>query len=277
MGCTSSSQFGNLEPDVYVYARNGDVDKLRKALQDEKQKPGLDYLDSDGLTALAVAASAGHHECLKVLLSVSGINLNRKSTRLGGQTPGKTPTKTNDELRTPTKTSIHMDRYSTPRGFNLFSPSKNNFRSPSEKSVFSERGGGLVYANDEMLEASTAVSLAAVEGHTECVKLLLAAGAEVRTYAGGITLIMVAFHGYKDCLNLLIEAGVNVNAQGGTGNTALMASAYGGHEDCVVSLLNAGADINHRNMEKKSAADIASEEGHVAIADLINSYIDTKA
>lgn len=250
MGCSSSSQFGNLAPDVYVYAKNGDVENLRKALKGEKYRAELDYLDSDGLTALAVAASAGHHECLKVLLSVTGINLNRKSTRLGGATPSKTPTKINNEdLRTPTKTSIHMDRFSTPKGFNLFSPTRNSFRSPSEKSVFSERGGGaIVYANDEMLEASTAVSLAAVEGHTECVKLLLAAGAEVRTYAGGITLIMVAFHGYKDCLNLLIDAGVNVNAQGGTGNTALMASAYGGHEDCVQLLLSAGADVAHRNM-----------------------------
>ena len=251
MGCTSSSHLQNV-PDVYYYSKNGDVENLRKALQKDKEKVGLEYVDQDGLSALAVAATAGHHECLRLLLKVNGVNLNRQSTRLSSavtsafETPSKTPTKQHDTAsRTPTRTSIHIDRL-TPKSIMNFSPLRS-IRSPSEKSVFSDRGGGLVYANDEMLEASTAVSLAAVEGHTECVRLLLAAGADVRTYAGGITLIMVAFHGYKECLQLLIDAGVNVDAQGGTGNTALMAAAYGGHEDCVKVLLAAGATPSQRN------------------------------
>lgn len=249
MGCTSSSPLAGAATDVYFYSKIGDAENLRKAIQKDKDKSGFEYVDEDGLTALAVAATAGHHECLKLLLSVKGINLNRRSTKVSVNhvgTPGKTPLKQNEVMRTPTKTSIHVDRISTPKSF-FFSPTRQSIRSPSEKSVFSERGGGVVYADDEMLEASTAVSLAAVEGHTECVKLLLAAGADVRTYAGGITLIMVAFHGYKDCLQLLIDAGVNVDAQGGTGNTALMAAAYGGHKECVELLLVAGANMAHRN------------------------------
>ena len=74
MGCSSSSPLSGVAPDVYFYAKSGDAENLRKAILKDKDKSGFEYVDEDGLTALAVAATAGNHECLKLLLSVKGIN-----------------------------------------------------------------------------------------------------------------------------------------------------------------------------------------------------------
>ena len=50
--------------------------------------------------------------------------------------------------------------------------------------------------------------------------------------------------GHTDCIKILLRKGANVNTTDGTGNTALIHSARIGNEDCLEIVLNAGADVN---------------------------------
>jgi ankyrin repeat protein len=65
---------------------------------------------------------------------------------------------------------------------------------------------------------------------------------------------------------LLLERGADPNARQQVGYTPLMGAASAGRTDMVQALIAAGADPSLVNDEGKTAADIAAEHGHQAIA-----------
>lgn len=114
------------------------------------------------------------------------------------------------------------------------------------------------------------LGLAAFFGQASTVRLLLAGGADVGGTAQNTMKIQplhAAIAGRNiDCVIAVLDAGADLNARQQVGYTALMGAASAGREDLVDLLLARGADPLLQNDDGKSAAAIAAEHGHHAVA-----------
>ena len=130
--------------------------------------------------------------------------------------------------------------------------------------------GADVNGKDERGE--TALMRAAFRGQTEVVRVLLDAGAHVdaQTPSRVVPLMHAAFGGEAETVHVLLEAGADVNAKDGDGATALMyALLIRGDADVVTVLLEAGADVNEKNDDGWMALMLAEEEGYSEIVELL--------
>lgn len=109
---------------------------------------------------------------------------------------------------------------------------------------------------------------ASFSGKPEMVRKLLAAGARIEpldrvkknaaTYAAGT--------GCTECLGELIKAGAPINARLENDLTLLMWAAAYGHESTVRLLLAQGAERGRKDSRGKTAADMARDGNHLALA-----------
>jgi ankyrin repeat protein len=95
----------------------------------------------------------------------------------------------------------------------------------------------------------TALLVAARDGHTEIVSVLLAAGADVNAVEptfGAVPLHKAVYNGHADITQILVDTpGVDINFQGATnGYTPLHDALWHGFEDCARILLRAGARLD---------------------------------
>jgi ankyrin repeat protein len=112
------------------------------------------------------------------------------------------------------------------------------------------------------LELNAALSGAAVGGHAEAVRLLLAAGADAgasRSWA----LLEALERGHPEAAAALLAAGAPL-AQPGGQKTMLMAAAAGGCAELMAALADGGVDVNARGPDGRSALSLASAPGAVA-------------
>jgi len=69
-----------------------------------------------------------------------------------------------------------------------------------------------------------------------------------------------------DALKILLEMpNVSVSSQNKLGDTALHAAAWKGFAECVQLLLQAGGNVSVRNIEKKTAYDLATNPEAAAL------------
>jgi hypothetical protein len=80
-----------------------------------------------------------------------------------------------------------------------------------------------------------------------------------------------ACNGKTECVRLLIEAGANVNAQTCGQGTALHCSAEEGYTEIVALLLKANADPNIKDSKGKTPLDFAVWNNHMEVIDLLKN------
>ena len=124
-------------------------------------------------------------------------------------------------------------------------------RKTNDVNAWSDERG---YRAREKMDA-TPLTEASDYGNIECVKILIAAGADVDDNAyRGSALEKAAIKCHYKCLEILITAGANVNLKNKEGNTALsMALRYHSSDKCIDLLIEAGADVNDQNKDGKTA------------------------
>ena len=111
--------------------------------------------------------------------------------------------------------------------------------------------------NKEDKDGYTALWIAAGQGHVECLKELIAAGADVSMSP----LICAIWNENAKRVKGLLKSGANVNATHGK-DTALMIACQLGNEGIVNLLLENGADVNAKNSDGKTALCMAVTQGH---------------
>jgi ankyrin repeat protein len=109
---------------------------------------------------------------------------------------------------------------------------------------------------------NTALILAAQNGHTAVLEVLLKRGAEVNepSKRGSTALTWAAEKGHEAVVRLLVANGADVDAWDNDRWTALMYAAAHGHRLVVEMLLEKRADVAAINKEGKTAADVTEYE-----------------
>lgn len=105
------------------------------------------------------------------------------------------------------------------------------------------------------MNGETALHVAAAHGHTECVLVLLDAGADAdaRSWLGMTPLHYAASAGHLDTVRALLVGGANTRAEAATGMTPAEAAMAGGHRELVVLL---------QSLESQRTKYAETEAGH---------------
>jgi len=106
--------------------------------------------------------------------------------------------------------------------------------------------------------------LASRWGHTRCVRCLLEHGANPTspTHAGQLALHLACQSRNPEVVQLILEwCPFQEDAADSEGNTALHHCAMSGSLDCASLLLKSGADTTIKNLQKKTALDLARQRG----------------
>ncbi len=128
--------------------------------------------------------------------------------------------------------------------------------------------------NDE----HTAVMVAARDGHTQSLRILMEKGGDQTIpdhYMKAIPLHKAAYNGRSDVIRLLANyAGFNetLNAQGpNNGYTPLHDAVWHGHTDSAKALIEAGAELELKGFDGKTPLDLAKEYHYAEIVELLEN------
>ncbi len=106
-------------------------------------------------------------------------------------------------------------------------------------------------------DSHTPLMVAAINGHTDCMKDLIALGDSEFKDTGGNTALHLACGHNVSSVKKLIELGANKEAQNDRGMTPLMCATYRGQVECVQYLIEQGVDKDAQNREGMTALHLA--------------------
>ncbi|XP_058719472.1 cortactin-binding protein 2-like isoform X1 [Poecile atricapillus] len=123
----------------------------------------------------------------------------------------------------------------------------------------------------------SALYSAATNGHTDCVRLLLAAEAQVDAAdKNGFTpLCSAVAQGHVKCAELLIMYQADINHAAERGQTPLYLACKNGNNDCIKLLLEGGADRTVKTSDGWSPIHAAVDSGNVESLKLLMYYGET--
>ncbi len=128
--------------------------------------------------------------------------------------------------------------------------------------------------NAQMIGGNTPLHMALAGGQVAIAKLLLDRGAEVGAQVGGTVtppLHLAARSGYGALVEQILRRGADINSrEPHVHATALIEATRNGHVDVVALLLNFGADVAKRDLDGRSALDVAQKQGRTRIVDLLS-------
>ncbi|XP_040003483.1 ankyrin repeat domain-containing protein 50 [Xiphias gladius] len=109
-------------------------------------------------------------------------------------------------------------------------------------------------------EGWTALRSAAWGGHSEAVRLLLDAGADVNGCdgEGRTALRAAAWGGHEEIVRTLLDYGAQVDKADSKGRTPLIAAAYMGHHEAVEILLDRNAEVDLADGDGRTALSVAA-------------------
>lgn len=101
-------------------------------------------------------------------------------------------------------------------------------------------------ANAKGVQRVSPLAWASAWGRFDCCEILVANGAslDARDNFGKTALLWAAQNDNFDCVRFLVSEGADVNSTDNGGETALMYAAETGDEQCVRHLLSSGANVN---------------------------------
>ena len=115
--------------------------------------------------------------------------------------------------------------------------------------------------------------MAAYLGHSDIVKALLEAGADVRAVDPGMratALHAAAYAGRTEAARLLIQHGIDIDRQGPVnGYTALHDAIWQNNVDTAAVIIEGGADLTLKSHDGQTALDFARAKRRAAIVELI--------
>lgn len=125
-----------------------------------------------------------------------------------------------------------------------------------------------MYVNDV---GSTALHIAANNGHGTCVEILLDSGfnINIKDYDGFTALHRAAQEGHFNVVNILLERGIDINIKTNDDGTALHDASCYGHLDVVEILLDNGIDIDSKIKIGGTALILAVCEGHLEVVKML--------
>ncbi|XP_014205049.1 protein TANC2 [Copidosoma floridanum] len=206
--------------------------------------------------AVVAASAKGHESIVEYLLDMSEVVVDRPDTLIGetaltiAAANGSTATVSALLARGADRTVLNAKGFSA-----LMLAAREGHYSTSERLL----QGSLSMSTDEDVEVTTlllkqkdpvgrsALSLAASEGHTNLIVLLLDKGAMLEgTDKEGLTaLAWACVRGRLSAAQCLIDRGADVNTCDKTGRTPLDLAAFQGNPKLVQLLLERGAAIEH--------------------------------
>lgn len=133
---------------------------------------------------------------------------------------------------------------------------------------------GAVVDQADSQQMLTALHMAAYNGHSACVGLLLKNQAQVdaRDHEGKTPLTHACTGPFTETVKILVAAGADVNAKESTeGFTPLMMAAGLGETSVVRALLQLGADHTIADADGDLAIDHAKKSGHSEIVALLTT------
>ena len=104
-----------------------------------------------------------------------------------------------------------------------------------------------------LIAGDTPLVFAASQGHVDCVKVLIAAGADMKK-GTELPLIKSIKSRSVESVKELLNAGADVNSEDDQGNTSLMIAIDVGNVTLAQLLVDKGADVNSKNIDGKTAS-----------------------
>ncbi|KAJ7999539.1 hypothetical protein DPEC_G00195470 [Dallia pectoralis] len=116
----------------------------------------------------------------------------------------------------------------------------------------------------------TPLHIAASNGQTDCLLMLVNRGEkadiiDVVDAQGQTALMLAALGSHTDCVHILLEKGSGTDTADKRGHTALHRAAVMGCEDCVSALLEHGASALCRDSRGRTPVHLAASCGHVEL------------